>query len=60
MYHREDRSLQYSDTEFLVLTGDEDGDTPNADCFTELCHNYYYVTYGKQYFHLVNWDFEEA
>ena len=42
---------------------DEDeleGYTSNADCMTELCHNYYYVTYGQQYFHIVNWDFEES
>ena len=42
---------------------DEDeleGYISNADCMTELCHNYFYVTYGQQYFHIVNWDFEES
>lgn len=35
LYHREYRQVQYSDVEFLVLQGDEDGETPFADCFEE-------------------------
>ena len=59
LYHRDYKQVQYSDVEYIVKFGDDDGDTPGADCFTDLCHNYIYVEYGKHYFHLVNWDYDE-
>ena len=46
LYHREYKTVGYSDTEFLVTQSDPDGTLPGRDCFLDKCNNYFYVTYG--------------
>ena len=47
LYHREYKTVKYSDVEFMVTQSDQDGKFPGNNCFSDTCNNYYYVTYGR-------------
>ena len=56
LYQRDYKTVKYSDTDYIIKTSDDTGTLPGNSCYNQECNNYFYVTYGKQYFHLVNWD----
>jgi hypothetical protein len=56
LYHRDYKTVKYSDTDFIIKQSDDTGTLPGNSCYNQQCNNYFYVTYGQQYFHLVNWD----
>lgn len=60
LYHRDYKTVKYSDTDYIVSKSDDTGTLPGNSCFNQECNNYFYVTYGQQYFHLVNWDNTES
>ena len=51
LYHRDYRTMRYSDVDYMVKVGDD-----GTNCFTNECRNYWYLTYGRMYWLLVNWD----
>ena len=56
LYHRDYKTVKYSDTDHIIKQSDDTGTLPGNSCYNQECNNYFYVTYGQQYFHLVNWD----
>ena len=60
LLHRDYKTLKYSDTEYMVTASDDSGTRPGALCRESECNNYFYVTYGRQYFLLVNWDYTNS
>ena len=52
--------MKYSDVDYAITVSDPKRNTnPGQSCMDVECENYYYITYGRQYFMLVNWDFTE-
>mmetsp|Transcript_5872 Transcript_5872/g.9495 ORF Transcript_5872/g.9495 Transcript_5872/m.9495 type:complete len:105 (-) Transcript_5872:68-382(-) len=58
VYHNEYKSVKYTETEFMLKTGNGTGMTSEVSCLDEPCNNYFYVTYGLHYFLIVNWDWD--
>jgi hypothetical protein len=56
MYHRIYKTITYRDTDYLLTKSGDGTRKPGANCAFEDCTQYFYVTYGKNYFHFVNWD----
>ena len=48
--------MGYMDANYMVLEASEGTVFEGNNCALQKCSNYYYITYGKQYFHFVNWD----
>ena len=46
--------MRYNEVEFTVQTGDD-----GTDCLFNECKSYWYLTYGRKYWLLVNWDQDE-
>ena len=53
LYQRDYKTMRYNEVEFTVTTGDS-----GENCLYQECRNYWYLTYGKKYWLLVNWDYE--
>jgi hypothetical protein len=51
LYRREYKSAKWTDGNYLIKEGDN-----KARCSTEECKSNFYITYGKQYFAIINWD----
>ena len=55
-YHRDYKTVKFYDTEYVVTQSDPNGRFPGNECWNSTCNQNYYVTYGKQYFYIANFD----
>ena len=53
------KTITYQESEYMVTESDPYGSLPGAKCLYDECHNFFYITEGKQYFFFVNWSFED-
>ena len=60
MYHRIYKTLSYRDTKYMLTKSTDDSRLAGNNCHSTTCSQYFYVTYGKQYFHFVNWDSDNS
>eukprot|EP00356_Strombidium_inclinatum_P011908 CAMPEP_0170493034 /NCGR_PEP_ID=MMETSP0208-20121228/13255_1 /TAXON_ID=197538 /ORGANISM="Strombidium inclinatum, Strain S3" /LENGTH=134 /DNA_ID=CAMNT_0010768891 /DNA_START=284 /DNA_END=684 /DNA_ORIENTATION=+ len=60
LYNRYYKTIKFNEVEYLVKESSESGFYPGNNCMTQICNNFFHVYDGKQYFLIVNWDFDSS
>ena len=60
MYQRDYKTAKITDAGFIIKESSEGGKYKGNKCFDSTCDSHFYVTYGQQYFLVVNWSKTET
>ena len=60
MYKRDYKTAKITDASFIVQKSDPDGKHKDNNCYDATCDYHFYITYGQQYFLVVNWSKTET